>query len=185
MRATAINRFGARLVGVRTEAAGALAFALAAGIGALSGVLIGPVTALYYDSGFTVGVKGFVGTVIGGMVSFPLSLLGALLVGVIETFGSFYASAYKEVLVYALLIPFLLWRSAVSRAPEETGPVSGYRAMLLAIAAVVAALPLAGAAGPGDVVHLYRHRLPGRDRAGAADGGCRANLVRPGGVLRA
>ena len=119
LRATAINRFGARLVGVRTESAGALAFTLAAAIGALSGVLIGPVTALYYDSGFTVGVKGFIGTVIGGMVSFPLSLLGAVLVGVVETFASFYASAFKEVLVYALLIPFLIWRSVASRLPEE------------------------------------------------------------------
>ena len=119
LRATAINRFGARLVGVRTEAAGGLAFVLATTIGALSGVLIGPVTALYYDSGFTVGVKGFIGTVIGGMVSFPLSVLGAVLVGVIETFASFYASAFKEVLVYALLIPFLLWRSALVRTPEE------------------------------------------------------------------
>ena len=82
-------------------------------------MLIGPVTALYYDSGFTIGVKGFVGTVIGGMVSFPLSLIGALMVGLIETFASFYASAYKEVLVYGLLIPFLLWRSAVSHVPDE------------------------------------------------------------------
>ena len=82
-------------------------------------MLIGPVTALYYDSGFTIGVKGFIGTVIGGMASFPLSLLGAILVGVVETFASFYASAFKEVLVYALLIPFLLWRSALSRLPED------------------------------------------------------------------
>jgi branched-chain amino acid transport system permease protein len=119
LRATAMNRFGARLVGVRTEAAGGLAMVLAAAIGALSGVLIGPVTALYYDSGFGIGVKGFIGTVIGGMVSFPLSLLGAILVGQVETFASFYASAYKEVLVYALLIPFLLWRSAVSRIVED------------------------------------------------------------------
>ena len=119
LRATAMNRLGARLVGVRTESAGALAVTLAASIGAVSGVLIGPVTALYYDSGFTIGVKGFIGTVIGGMVSFPISLLGAILVGVVETFASFYASAFKEVLVYALLIPFLLWRSALSRLPEE------------------------------------------------------------------
>ncbi len=119
LRATAINRLGATLVGVPTEAAGAIAFSLAAGIGALSGVLIGPVTALYYDSGFTIGVKGFVGTVIGGMVSFPLALLGALAVGLIESFAAFYASAYKDVLVYLLLVPFLLWRSATARAPEE------------------------------------------------------------------
>ena len=119
LRATAMNRFGARLIGVRTESAGAFVFVMAASIGALSGALIGPVTALYYDSGFTLGVKGFIGTIVGGMVSFPLSVLGAVLVGLVETFASFYASAYKEVLVYALLIPFLLWRSATSRVIEE------------------------------------------------------------------
>jgi branched-chain amino acid transport system permease protein len=115
LRATAVNRFGARLVGVRPETTGALAFTLAALMGALSGILIGPVTALYYDSGFLVGLKGFVGTVIGGMASFPLAVLGAILVGVAESFTSFYASAFKDALVFALLVPFLLWRSAVER----------------------------------------------------------------------
>ena len=47
LRAAAVNRFGARLVGIRTETAGALAFTLAALIGAFSGILIGPVTTLY------------------------------------------------------------------------------------------------------------------------------------------
>lgn len=119
LRATAMHRLGARLVGVRTEVTGALALVLACGIGAISGVLIGPVTALYFDSGFALGVKGFVATVIGGMVSFPVALLGAVLVGLIEAFASFYASAFKEVIVFTSLIPFLLWRSARSRAPED------------------------------------------------------------------
>ena len=119
LRATAINRFGARLVGVRTETTGALAMVVATALAALSGILIGPVTALYYDSGFAIGVKGFIGTVVGGMASFPLSVLGALVVGQIEAFSSFGASAYKEPIVYALLIPFLLWRSATHRTPDE------------------------------------------------------------------
>lgn len=120
LRATAVNRFGARLVGIRTETTGALAFTIAAGIGALSGVLVGPVTPLYYDSGFLVSLKGFIGAVIGGLVSFPVGVAGAMLVGIVETFASFYASALKEAIVFVLLIPFLLWRSAVeTHAPEE------------------------------------------------------------------
>jgi branched-chain amino acid transport system permease protein len=120
LRAAAVNRFGARLVGIRTETAGALAFTLAALIGAFSGILIGPVTTLYYDSGFLIGLKGFVGTVVAGMVSFPLAVLGAIVVGLVESFSSFYASAYKEAIVFALLIPFLLWRSAVEPRGHET-----------------------------------------------------------------
>lgn len=69
--------------------AGALAFTLAALIGAFSGILIGPVTTLYYDSGFLIGLKGFVGTVVAGMVSFPLAVFGAIVVGLVESFSSF------------------------------------------------------------------------------------------------
>ena len=99
---------------------GALAFTLAALIGAFSGILIGPVTTLYYDSGFLVGLKGFVGTVVAGMVSFPLAVLGAIVVGIVESFSYFYASAFKEAIVFGLLIPFLLWRSAVEPRSHET-----------------------------------------------------------------
>lgn len=113
LRATAMQRFGARLVGIRTESMGALAFTIAALIGAVSGILIGPITALYYDSGFLVSLKGFIGTVIAGMASFPLSVLGAVLVGLVETGASFYASPFKEAIVFGLLVPVLLWRSTV------------------------------------------------------------------------
>jgi branched-chain amino acid transport system permease protein len=119
LRATAINRIGARLVGIRTESAGKLAFALSALIGAFCGVLFAPLATVYYDTGFLIGLKGFVATVIGGMVSYPLSALGALLVGVLESFSSFWASALKDALVFTLLIPVLLWRSIAAGHAEE------------------------------------------------------------------
>jgi branched-chain amino acid transport system permease protein len=111
LRATAVNRVGARLVGVRTAAAGQLSFTLAAAIGAISGVLISPITTVYYDSGFLIGLKGFVAAIIGGLVSYPVAAAGAILVGLLESFSSFWASAFKEVLVFTLIIPVLLWRS--------------------------------------------------------------------------
>ena len=119
LRATALNRTGARLVGIPTEASGRLAFSLAALLGGFSGVLIAPFTTIYYDSGFLIALKGFVGTVIGGMTNYPMAALGAVLVGLLEAFASFYASAFKEVIVFSLLIPVLLWRSLVSRHVEE------------------------------------------------------------------
>jgi branched-chain amino acid transport system permease protein len=111
LRATAVNRLGARLMGISTSAAGKLSVGLAAFIGALSGLLIGPTTTIFYDSGFLIGLKGFVAAIFGGLASYPAAALGALLVGVLESFSSFYASAFKEVIVFTLIIPVLLWRS--------------------------------------------------------------------------
>jgi branched-chain amino acid transport system permease protein len=121
LRATAVNRIGARLVGISPNFAGALTFVLAALLCAFSGVLIGPITTVYYDSGFLVSLKGFVGAIIGGLVSYPLAAAGALLVGLLESFSSFWASAFKEVIVFTLIIPVLLWRSLATRHHEEDG----------------------------------------------------------------
>ena len=84
---------------------------LAAFMGALSGLLIGPTTTIFYDSGFLIGLKGFVAAIFGGLASYPAAALGAILVGILESFSSFYASAFKEVIVFTLIIPVLLWRS--------------------------------------------------------------------------
>jgi len=111
LRATAVNRRGARLVGISTNMSGSLTFTLAASIGALSGMLIAPVTTIYYDTGFIIGLKGFVAAIVGGLASYPITALGALFVGILEAFSSFWASAYKEVIVFTLIIPVLLWRS--------------------------------------------------------------------------
>lgn len=119
LRATAINRVGARLMGIPTDMSGDVSFALAAIIGAVSGLMIAPLTTVYYDTGFLIGLKGFVAAIVGGLGSYPLALLGALLVGQLESFSSFWASAYKEVLVFTLIIPVLWWRSLNSRHVED------------------------------------------------------------------
>jgi branched-chain amino acid transport system permease protein len=119
LRATAVNRLGARLVGIRTTLAGQLAFLMAALIGAVSGILIVPITTLYYDTGFLIGLKGFVAAIIGGLVSYPLTAVAALVVGTVEAFSSFYASDFKEVIVFTLILPVLVLRSLAQPAVEE------------------------------------------------------------------
>jgi branched-chain amino acid transport system permease protein len=119
LRATAMNRVGARLMGIPTELSGDVCFAFAALIGAVAGLLVAPITTVYYDTGFLIGLKGFVAAIVGGLASYPLALAGALLVGQLESFASFWSSAFKEVLVFTLIIPVLWWRSLRSHHVED------------------------------------------------------------------
>jgi branched-chain amino acid transport system permease protein len=120
LRATAVNRLGARLVGIRPTVSGALAFLLASLLAAVSGILIGPINTLAYDSGFILGLKAFVGAIIGGsLLSYPGAVLGAVFVGLLESFTAFWSSAFKEVVVFGLLVPVLVLRSLFSRAEGE------------------------------------------------------------------
>ncbi len=119
LRATAVNRVGARLVGIPAELSGSLSFLLAAFIGAVSGILISPITTIYYDTGFLISLKGFVGAIVGGMGSYPLAVAGSIGIGLLEAFSSFWASAFKETIVFTIIIPILLWRSLRSRHVED------------------------------------------------------------------
>lgn len=119
LRATAVNRNGARLVGIGTNQAGRLAFGLSAGLGSLAGILIGPMNTVQYDTGFVVALKGFVAAIIGGLASYPMAAVGAILVGLLESYSSFWASDYKEVIVFTLILPVLVWRSLMSPHHDE------------------------------------------------------------------
>jgi branched-chain amino acid transport system permease protein len=119
LRATAVNRLGARLVGISPTTSGRLAFLIAALVGALSGILVAPLTSLYYDSGFIIGLKGFVAAIVAGLASYPVAAAAAIVVGIVESFSSFHASAFKEVIVFLVIIPVLVWRSLGSLVVEE------------------------------------------------------------------
>src|SRR4051812_19256755 len=119
LRATAVNRMGARLVGIRPARTALLAYGSASLLAGLIGVLIAPVTTMYYDSGFIIGLKAFVAAIIGGLVSYPATAAGALAVGLVESFASFWSGALKDVIVFSLLIPVLMLRSFLTVHADE------------------------------------------------------------------
>ncbi|MEJ8822286.1 branched-chain amino acid ABC transporter permease [Variovorax humicola] len=119
LRATAVNRVGARLVGIRPARTAMLAYGCASLLAGLIGILIAPVTTMYYDSGFIIGLKAFVAAIIGGLVSYPMTAIGALAVGLVESFASFWSGALKDVIVFSLLIPVLMLRSFLTTHSEE------------------------------------------------------------------
>jgi branched-chain amino acid transport system permease protein len=112
LRAAAVNKLGARLSGISVVRAGSTAFTISVFLAAVAGVLITPITKMAYDFGFLIGLKGFVGAIIGGLSNPAVAVAGAVFVGVAEQFSAFYvSSAYKDVLVFLLIIPVLLVRS--------------------------------------------------------------------------
>jgi branched-chain amino acid transport system permease protein len=120
LRATAFNRLGARLVGIRVRGAGRLAFLLASLLGGVSGVLISSIMTVYFDSGFMIGLKGFVAAIVGGLASYPAAVAGAVAIGLIESWSAFYASTFRDAIVFGALIPVLVARSLLAGdLPED------------------------------------------------------------------
>ncbi|MDR5683738.1 MAG: branched-chain amino acid ABC transporter permease [Armatimonadota bacterium] len=115
LRACAVNDTAARLVGIRVEAMGALAWTLAGALGGLAGVLITPVALATYDMGLLLGLKGFVGAVAAGFVSYPLTVLACVLFGVVESLGAgLVSSHYRDAIAFGVLIGAMLWRAALA-----------------------------------------------------------------------
>src|ERR1700710_1784937 len=96
LRAAASDRLGAHLIGVDHALSGRAAFALASFAAAVSGVLIAPITPLSYDTGFEIGLKGFVAAVVGGLASYPVAAGGALLGGLLGSFSGVWARSYRN-----------------------------------------------------------------------------------------
>jgi branched-chain amino acid transport system permease protein len=111
VRACAINRLSARLTGIRPDRMSLLSFALSAGMGAVAGIVIAPMTLVSYDMGLYLGLRGFVAAIMGGMVSAPGAVAGALLLGVLEALGAgIFRAAFKEVIAFVVLFLILCVR---------------------------------------------------------------------------
>jgi branched-chain amino acid transport system permease protein len=109
--AASLNREAARLMGIDPLRAGAVAFALGAALAGVAGVAIAPITLVSYDMGLSLGLKGFVAAVLGGIVSVPGAVVGGLLLGVLESVGAgVLSSGWRDAIAFAILIAVLLVR---------------------------------------------------------------------------
>jgi branched-chain amino acid transport system permease protein len=107
MRATAMNKVGAKLIGVNVSRTVMLAFGLSAAIGALGGAAIAPIYA-QYDMGGLLGLKGFAAAIVGGLGNFPGSVIAGLILGMAEAVGANYASNYKDAISFVILLIVLI-----------------------------------------------------------------------------
>lgn len=111
VRAASIDAEAAGLVGINVNRTYAQVFALAAGVAAIGGVLIGLSFSVDPGSGLTWLLRAFTVVVIGGLGSVTGTLYGGILVGLVETFGAVLVGAqYRDVIVFGLLVVVLLVR---------------------------------------------------------------------------
>ena len=111
MRAMSQDRATASLLGIPVARIGTITFILAACIGATAGVLVAPIFFVNIDVGFTIGLKAFIATIIGGWGSVPGAIAGGVLLGVVEVLAAAYISSqYKDAFAFVFLILFLLAR---------------------------------------------------------------------------
>ena len=114
MRAIAIDQDACRLMGINVNRIIALTFFIGSSLAAAAGVMAG----VYYGSlhffmGFVIGLKAFTAAVIGGIGSIPGAMLGGLVLGLLEAFGTqipFVGSEWKDVFSFGLLILLLIFK---------------------------------------------------------------------------
>ena len=111
LRACAEQPVAARLVGISLGRASLMAFLIAGCVGAVAGILASPIYFTSWESGLTLGLKGFVAATLGGLVSVRGAVLGGLLLGVLENLTAGYISTgLRDAVAFLLLIVVLVAR---------------------------------------------------------------------------
>jgi len=111
MRACAANRTAAILCGINPRNMVTLSFVLSAGMGALAGCVMSPITYTQYDIGTGLAIKGFTVAILGGLGNSGGAVAAGLLLGVIEAFSvSVVPLAFQDAISIAILLVILFVR---------------------------------------------------------------------------
>jgi branched-chain amino acid transport system permease protein len=112
MRAVAIDRDAAAMMGVDIDRVIVVTFFVGSALAGVAGVLTGVVfSRIWHTMGFTAGLKGFTAAVLGGIGSIPGAMVGGFVLGLLETFAvGFISSTYKDSVAFVVLVIVLLIR---------------------------------------------------------------------------
>jgi branched-chain amino acid transport system permease protein len=112
MRAVAIDREAAAMMGVDVDRVIMATFFIGSALAGVAGVLTGVVfIRVWHYMGFTAGLKGFTAAVLGGIGNIPGAMLGGFILGLVETFAvGFISATYRDVVAFIVLVIVLLVR---------------------------------------------------------------------------
>jgi len=109
MQASSQNQLAAYYMGIPVRRLISLVWAIAAILATIAGAMMAPVTQLDTSIGF-IGIKALAGAIVGGFGSIPGTILGCLLIGIIEPFSDYFFPAIKGVSAYIVLLVVLFIR---------------------------------------------------------------------------
>ena len=110
IRAGASNRDMAQVLGIDIGRVFAIVFSIGVALAAFSGMIGAPVSSVYPGMGEQILIVSFVVVVIGGIGSVKGAFVGAMLIGLADTFGRVLLPDFASVVVYAVMAVVLLWR---------------------------------------------------------------------------
>jgi branched-chain amino acid transport system permease protein len=88
-----------------------LSFILSAGLGALAGCVVCPITYVQYDSGTNLAIKGFTVAILGGLGNSTAAVAAGMILGILESFSiCIMPTAYKDVIAISILLLILFVR---------------------------------------------------------------------------
>ena len=112
MRACAIDREAAQLVGIPASRMVMLSFALSGTLGGIAGAIVAPIAMGQYNMGIMLGLKGFCAAILGGMGNPLGAVLGGLLLGTLESLGAGLSpvgwSGFKDAIAFTIMLIVLL-----------------------------------------------------------------------------
>jgi branched-chain amino acid transport system permease protein len=110
MQAASQNQLAAYYMGIPVKLMFSLIWAISAGVAAIAGILLAPVSLIDINLGF-IGLKAFAAAVLGGFGSIPGALVGGITIGLIELFsGAYLPQGFKDVAAYVVLLVVLAVR---------------------------------------------------------------------------
>lgn len=110
VRAGARNREMVSALGIDVRRVYTIVFAVGAALAAFAGMIAAPIASVFPGMGTGVLIIGFVVVVIGGLGSIKGAFIGALLVGLVQTWGTVLVPSLASAVIYALMAAVLLWR---------------------------------------------------------------------------
>jgi len=108
MRACAMDREAAQLVGIPAARMVTLSFALSGTLGGLAGAIVAPLAMGQYNMGIMLGLKGFAAAILGGMGNPVGAVIGGVLLGVLESLGAGLESGFKDAIAFGVMLVVLL-----------------------------------------------------------------------------
>ncbi|HWV97095.1 MAG TPA: branched-chain amino acid ABC transporter permease [Xanthobacteraceae bacterium] len=110
VRAGAENREMTRVLGIKFDVVNRYVFAVGIALAALGGIVIAPISTVFPGMGDGMLILSFVVVVLGGIGSVAGAAVGALLIGLTDTFGKVFFPSVSSILIYVLMAAVLLWR---------------------------------------------------------------------------